>query len=558
MKDPVVAPDPRPGPAARVGLVLALVFLVAMVGLAIAGAVRTFSPVPHWDVWDAGLGFFLRLEGGESGLWWAQHNEHRIVLARLLMWLDMSLFDGRGWFLIVVNHLLAGTIAFVFWRQVRARAGTARPERVELVLGAFVAGWVLSWAQRDNLMWTFQSQFFLAQLLPLTALLALARAVQRPEERFTFVAACALGLLAIGSMANGVLAFPLLIVLALWTRASWGRVAILVALTALAWWLYFHDYRSDPEQASWSFVLQRRWKALVAYVLMYLGNPLNAMFGGGRIGRVAAVVGGALWFGLVALAGRRCLRRERDVALPVALLLFAVYVAGSGMAAGGGRLQLGANQSLTGRYATPGLMAWAVVFVLYAPIGVRRDLAAIPRYAYWSALALLGGAALAFQTHALDDESQVDFERRVAALALELGVHDAARIGKVYPDTGAVLEIAAGATARDLSVFGLEPLVGLHERIGTPVGAAGEAIEGRLERDPPIADETRFARVRGQVQRPGGAVPPAVWLVDPAGTIVGCALTGPARDDGAGRDGLQGYLLADRPIDGVRMVPAGE
>ncbi|MGD4365427.1 hypothetical protein QT713_22860, partial [Xanthomonas citri pv. citri] len=43
----------------------------------------TFSPVPFWDMWDGGLGFYVR-QMTDVSQWWAQHNEHRIVLSRIL------------------------------------------------------------------------------------------------------------------------------------------------------------------------------------------------------------------------------------------------------------------------------------------------------------------------------------------------------------------------------------------------------------------------------------------------------------------------------------------
>ena len=59
-------------------------FAFAMVLLAMIGGVRRYSPIPFGDMWNGTLGFFVRIQDGDYSAWWAQHNEHRIVLARIL------------------------------------------------------------------------------------------------------------------------------------------------------------------------------------------------------------------------------------------------------------------------------------------------------------------------------------------------------------------------------------------------------------------------------------------------------------------------------------------
>ena len=54
-----------------------LLFMAAMLGLALAGGIRAFHPAPYWDMWDGAIDFLLRSGEGGAGLWWEQHNEHR-------------------------------------------------------------------------------------------------------------------------------------------------------------------------------------------------------------------------------------------------------------------------------------------------------------------------------------------------------------------------------------------------------------------------------------------------------------------------------------------------
>ena len=106
---------------------IVLVFFTALTGssvlLSVIGGVLNYTPVPMMDMWVS-LPFFERLQTGDWRVWWEQHNENRIVLSRVLFWLDISLFKGRGIFLIIVNffdfqinniiHIFLGNLYIIF------------------------------------------------------------------------------------------------------------------------------------------------------------------------------------------------------------------------------------------------------------------------------------------------------------------------------------------------------------------------------------------------------------------------------------------------------------
>ena len=50
--------------------------VAVIVGLAVVGAILSYSPVPYWDMWDGALYFFMQVQDGDHAAWWAQHNEH--------------------------------------------------------------------------------------------------------------------------------------------------------------------------------------------------------------------------------------------------------------------------------------------------------------------------------------------------------------------------------------------------------------------------------------------------------------------------------------------------
>lgn len=145
----------------RLFLLVSIYFVV----VSVIGGIRLYSPVPYWDMWDGYLGFYVKASSGDWSAWWVQHNEHRIVLSRILFWLDLSLFAGRGIFLIISNYLL---LAFICWLFIRIYIDVCRVKFKWFCY--FLIAWLFFWLQKENLVWSFQSQFYLAQALPLLSL----------------------------------------------------------------------------------------------------------------------------------------------------------------------------------------------------------------------------------------------------------------------------------------------------------------------------------------------------------------------------------------------------
>ena len=126
-----------------------LLFFIAAViyiGLAVVGGVRAYSPVPFWDMWNGYLEFFTKVSDGQFSAWWAQHNEHRIILARIFFWLDLTLFGGQGWFLLIVNYALLILVCFIFyiiWKEVE-------PDKEKAWAGYFLMAWLFLWGQQGR------------------------------------------------------------------------------------------------------------------------------------------------------------------------------------------------------------------------------------------------------------------------------------------------------------------------------------------------------------------------------------------------------------------------
>ncbi len=545
---------------------LTLLFMFSAIGfiaLAVAGAARTYSPVPFWDMWNGYLDFYVKATGGELGAWWAQHNEHRIVLARVLFWMDIAWFSGATRFLLVANYVLVGLSWLAFCKAWREAAGVK-----DAVVPLFLAAWLFSWSQEENLLWAFQSQFILAQLVPLIAFYCLHRAVSAPEpwvyERFAL--AIALGIASIGTMANGVLALPLMTLYALVVRWPWRRVALLGVLSCLCVGLYFHGYVAPGAHGSLGQALRDNPGGLVHYVLLYLGGPFFYFWPqGGPVARNVALLSGAFFvLSSVALAWR-IVPRARENTLSLALLTFILYIGGSALGTAGGRLIFGVEQALSSRYMTPALMAWSALLI----VGLSRfDATSLVRRHVWIFLLLILAAMLPRQWHALEVSAKrnVNQERWTGALALEMRVRDEAQIGQVFPDVTYVLALTQEPVERNLAVFGRAPLKDLGQTLdGAFPPVAPRACNGHLDTVQPVKGDARFIRVVGWFHDLERRVTPrAIRFVDARHTGVGAALTGHLRPDvaqvidpGALRAGFNGYVRAETQHQTLTMVDAG-
>jgi len=498
-----------------------VVLAVVFVAFAIVGGVRRYLPIPYWDMWFGYVGFMTRSDLSTWQAWWGQHNEHRILLSRLLFWVDYRLFGASLASLIVVNYVLAAWAAVLFVWALRERIGALHARNGALTLAGLVVVVIFSWLQSENFNWAFQSQFFLAQTVPLAALLALYRA-QTTLSTSWFIAAAALGVLACGTMANGVAALPMLVVMAALCGASLRRICLLAVLTVGMLAYYFNDYQSANASRSIEAVA-RHAVDLIQYTLVYLGGPVYI----GTGGNAPAAAGAGLFLAVAAvyfmsLASRR---KERD-ALGIALALFILYVASTALLTALGRYDHGVGQAASSRYQTPTLMAWTALLILSAP-WLMRAFARRPLSLAAAAL-LVPLALLPQQRSALKHDRDGAFERWMAILAIEMGVNDPRQIGFIYPASASVLVLSEPLKADDMAAFGdpiLDPIeLGVGRSL--PADASVSQCRGTIDSTAMLPDAPGFLRIEGRVISAGvRRARTLVQVLDDERHVVGYAFT---------------------------------
>ncbi len=319
---------------------------------------RLYFAAPYGDVW-----WFVRdmseFRSHLIGLdfLWRQHSEHRIVLPRLILWIDLHFFRFRGIFSIFCSFLFQAAEALLlcltFWR-----VGKNDPAS-KLAYAALVFGMMFSASQIENFILPFQVQFPLAFFAASLSIFLILRHCETPSGNWMamilglFAAVC--GTL---SLASGLLIWPVLLLVCLFERAS-IRTLITVAIAGMAMWIfYFIGYLSPPDLNP--LVSLTHPMAIAAFTFTFLASALNS-----TPSRFAGVLGlcslfvGAVGFLLYVRARSDSFRK-----LPPYFVYLALFIVATAFLAALGRLNFGIGQAEVSRYRTPTLIFWASILGL--------------------------------------------------------------------------------------------------------------------------------------------------------------------------------------------------
>lgn len=522
------------------------IVFVAGIALGVSVTVRGYSPVPFADFWSE-LDFIGAALAGDASAadFWAQHNEHRIVVGRLQFLADYGLLGGTNVLLFAAIGVSSLAIAALFAAAVYLDTRDRLLAFGTLAVGAAAT---LSPAGWENLTWAFQVQFVQVFLFAALAVLLVALAARRPPGASAAILtalAAAAATSATYSMANGLLVWPVVVGLAL--ALSLGRrrtLALVGAAFAVAgsylWGLEFstRGELSDPV-------------GLATFVAVYLGS---AVWGAGL--RPAAVVG-AIGLALVpvvfALAWRR--RAETTIAIPLAAGVAAFILLTAAQTAAG-RLYLGTAQALSSRYSIASFTFWLAILVALL-IPLRERLRDQPN----AGLAYLAAAATAALFVGYRTVPDPDYLRAVVygkaatVVTFLVGVSDASQT---------VTGVAAATSVEDelrwLERERLGPWVPGGLAAGMDVHWAGGPVSTQCAGE--VESRTRITegeQLRGWIEAPDGTSSSRSLVVESSGARVGLGLVGAPRDDvdapGAVRSwsGFVAYVRG-RPTEPLSIV----
>jgi len=203
--------------------------------------------MPHADQWAVVHDYFNYLDGRYS--WadlFAQHNEHRIATARIVLLADAILFGMRGLFPVVVTYASLAAMAAVGALLISSPSNLAR-------FTCFAAALGLAWscAQWSDFAWQFQIPFTFVHFFAFVYFVAIWRASQ---SRFLPWIAMALiaDALCVYSLGSGIVVIVPGLLLTLFLR-TWRAAMLLAVFHSALVVLYFTGYQQPPDLLPHSF-----------------------------------------------------------------------------------------------------------------------------------------------------------------------------------------------------------------------------------------------------------------------------------------------------------------
>jgi hypothetical protein len=316
---------------------------------------------------------------------WRQRNEHRVVTVQLTMVLLEPFF---GWNLkaeMYASAVLAGLIVLGLWLLYR-RAGGA-----DLLLFAPVAWLYCNLSQYENMLYGLLMCHYYAAAGIVWTLVFLAR-----RSVAGFALACLCGVAASLSLLNGLLVWPLgLLLLLAWGEGRW-RTAAWILAGAATFAVFFHGWE-PPQGLAAMHPGFKDVPQIGLYALSLLGAPLAA-------GSIAW--SRALGLALLALTAALALRwrrqgreRLRDDALLFAPILFGLLTCA--VIAGGRALTT--VPALESRYMAYTSLAFAGAYLLASRAAERSGVSLAGNPWLAATLALLVPAMVAADLQGFQD-----------------------------------------------------------------------------------------------------------------------------------------------------------
>jgi hypothetical protein len=298
--------------------------------------------VPFWDQWEL-VTLFEKWHAGTVSFadFFAQHNEHRVLFPRLIMF---GLAVATGWntlYEVAMNVLLAAVTFWFLWQILR---GTFTSGRMRSIAAISVSLVVFSPLQFENWMWGWQIQWFLNVLGLVVAVWALNTWRAVPWAKFTLAAFAAT--IATYSLASGFFVWLVCLPL-LWfnqdlRRVWWAWVLVAVAVIGSHYIGYV-----DPAYHPSKLIFLKEPINFIMYFLVYAGRPLIVDF---LLSIPIFIAYVTVYLGALGYVYKKHKEQLTTTLLPwLCIGLYGLFAAGSTAIS---RVGFGVEQAYSSRYST--------------------------------------------------------------------------------------------------------------------------------------------------------------------------------------------------------------
>jgi len=497
---------------------------------------HNYVRLPYYDEWEM-IGHWND-KWRNVDLGWRhlfdQHNEHRIALPRLVFFTDLGWFHGTGTFTLtsviftqffhtlVLTRLVSGLFK---WRSI-----------CSLVAASLIFILMFSALQIENLIWAFQLQFVGVFLFATLAFFFLLQPISEKRAIFSvlkspFVIGILFCLAATFTMSNGLLVWPVGIMIGVQQRWSPRRLLLFLGFTCVTWFVYFFDFQFNPGHSNPWDELVHFW-VLLQYAAIYLGHPISPFWqdyamGIGFIGIILTTF----------LVVRLTLDRPQQIFNSHSvrtLLAVSIFILLTAIVTASGRIEFGLQQAASSRYATPALIYWIATCSILLSINAPSKLGRTSLRYLGAALGFSVVASVAtFQFTMIPEITQrLTQTRAVAASALLAGIYDKSALQHIHPRPWQIESTIDVLRENKLSLFSM----GFAKLVGQPLEQlvsieSNSYCAGHIDEVTTLSSTQAQLRVRGwAIDRRTGKRADTVVLVT-EGAITGIAFPGLGRPD---------------------------
>lgn len=317
-----------------------------------------------WDQWD----FVQTMTQAHNRLTisqlWAPHNEHRILIGRLLCLADLTLFRGRNIFLLSVTFLVQ-SLTFVLYSGVVLRWGNFR-RGIAIAICGFIAYCCFSPLQIKNFVWAFQAVFVPVYLgAAITFLLAVrgANPALSPRPKAILFAGCILAAaFTEATVASGLLVWPTLLILLFLMSAPRSHIAIAGIAMLVGFFAYFWHYPGLGHNGASNEI-----PTLIRFLVTEVAFSWDATLPNHSFWPAVSESLSVLAIALVLIFVSECFRRKGTASrldqFLCGNLIFLLLTLGSTAV---GRTRFGLDAATESRYQSFALVFWACVAIVLA------------------------------------------------------------------------------------------------------------------------------------------------------------------------------------------------
>jgi hypothetical protein len=317
-----------------------------------------YSAVPSGDLW-----WFIKdiadFKSHRIGLnfLWGQLGEHRIVLPRLILWIDMECFQFRGIFTIICSFLFqtgeALLLCIAFWRVGKNDLAS------KVAYAALAFGMMLSSSQIDIFVQPILVLFPLAFLMSSLSIFLIMRHYETRRGNWL---AMSIGLVAAVcatlSLGSGLLVWLVLLLICVIEHGSRKTLCTTIIAGTVMWGVYFIGYCSPTESADPRASLLHPIE-VAGFAFTFLTNVFNS-----TPSSMAGILGLCL-LSLLAIGLALYIRVRTDFSKPPSFCVYiALFITSAACLTALGRLNYSLFEALSIRYRTPALIFWAAILGL--------------------------------------------------------------------------------------------------------------------------------------------------------------------------------------------------